>query len=230
MGSSVGYLVHPLPQWTRTIPQTASSTPATSQAAVALSIASSASAVHASTQIAGPLTCNWTEHTSPEGFKCYYNTVTSESRWEKPEELTLFEQRQQRKGPLVQQLQAQTQTQSQILSAQQISQIPQAQLQIQLHNQQQLQVQQSSFSSSASTVVSHQSVQEPGYAQLLTEAGSVIDPARFQQGFSLPSWPSHSSSMASSSSPPPSSSSMSIPSSSSREFKTLINKGEQINP
>ncbi|XP_010259247.1 PREDICTED: flowering time control protein FCA-like isoform X4 [Nelumbo nucifera] len=170
------------PQWTGTVPQTASSIPATSQAAVALSTASAASAVHASTQTAGPLTCNWTEHTSPEGFKYYYNSVTSESRWEKPEELTLFEQQQQRKKPLVQQLQAQTQTQSQILSAQQISQIPQAQLQIQLHNQQQLQVQQSSFSSSASTVVSHQSVQELGYAQLPTEAGSVIDPARFQQG------------------------------------------------
>ena len=26
------------------------------------------------------LTCNWTEHTSPEGFKYYYNSVTRESK------------------------------------------------------------------------------------------------------------------------------------------------------
>ncbi|KAJ7530873.1 hypothetical protein O6H91_14G022900 [Diphasiastrum complanatum] len=39
--------------------------------------------------------CNWTEHTSPEGHKYYYNSVTGESKWEKPEELTKFEQQQQ---------------------------------------------------------------------------------------------------------------------------------------
>jgi WW domain len=27
-----------------------------------------------------PLTCNWTEHTSPEGFKYYYNNITKESK------------------------------------------------------------------------------------------------------------------------------------------------------
>ena len=26
------------------------------------------------------LTCNWTEHTSPEGFKYYYNSITRESK------------------------------------------------------------------------------------------------------------------------------------------------------
>lgn len=31
-------------------------------------------------QTVAPLKCNWTEHTSPEGFKYYYNSVTHESR------------------------------------------------------------------------------------------------------------------------------------------------------
>jgi hypothetical protein len=34
-------------------------------------------------QITSPavsLTCNWTEHTSPEGFKYYYNSITRESK------------------------------------------------------------------------------------------------------------------------------------------------------
>ncbi|TVU02926.1 hypothetical protein EJB05_51554 [Eragrostis curvula] len=42
------------------------------------------------------LSCNWTEHTSPEGFKYYYNSITRESKWEKPEEYVLYEQQQQK--------------------------------------------------------------------------------------------------------------------------------------
>lgn len=30
---------------------------------------------------------NWTEHTAPDGRRYYYNSLTRESRWEKPEEL-----------------------------------------------------------------------------------------------------------------------------------------------
>eukprot|EP00271_Cylindrocystis_brebissonii_P005206 TRINITY_DN17172_c0_g1_i1.p1 TRINITY_DN17172_c0_g1~~TRINITY_DN17172_c0_g1_i1.p1 ORF type:complete len:688 (+),score=262.13 TRINITY_DN17172_c0_g1_i1:187-2250(+) len=42
-----------------------------------------------------PATCDWSEHTSPEGHKYYYNSVTAESRWEKPAEMTAFEASQQ---------------------------------------------------------------------------------------------------------------------------------------
>lgn len=41
-----------------------------------------------------PLTCNWNEHTSTDGHKYYYNEVTGVSQWEKPAELTAFENQQ----------------------------------------------------------------------------------------------------------------------------------------
>ncbi|KAJ6312311.1 hypothetical protein OIU77_013947 [Salix suchowensis] len=112
-------------------------------------------------QTVAPLKCNWTEHTSPEGFKYYYNSVTHESRWEKPEELKLFEQQHQK--PAVQL--PQPWANPQVLPAQQVPQTQQVHLQTQFHHQQQQQ--QPSFSSS-----------ELSYTQL--PASSVNDPARFQ--------------------------------------------------
>ncbi|XP_057867346.2 flowering time control protein FCA isoform X2 [Cryptomeria japonica] len=41
-----------------------------------------------------PEPCNWTEYTSPEGHKYYYNSVTGESKWEKPVELITLEKHQ----------------------------------------------------------------------------------------------------------------------------------------
>merc|ERR1719346_329373 len=38
-------------------------------------------------------TCDWSEHTSPDGKKYYYNAKTQESVWEKPKELSDFEKR-----------------------------------------------------------------------------------------------------------------------------------------
>ncbi|KAK7284560.1 hypothetical protein RJT34_19307 [Clitoria ternatea] len=35
--------------------------------------------------------CDWSEHYCPDGHKYYYNCVTCESQWEKPEEYTLYE-------------------------------------------------------------------------------------------------------------------------------------------
>ncbi|XP_038905034.1 flowering time control protein FCA-like [Benincasa hispida] len=43
-------------------------------------------------QVEVTLECDWSEHTCPDGFKYYYNCVTYESLWEKPEEFALFEQ------------------------------------------------------------------------------------------------------------------------------------------
>ncbi|XP_038701997.1 flowering time control protein FCA-like isoform X2 [Tripterygium wilfordii] len=144
---------------------------------------SSVPPVPAITQTVAPVKCNWTEHTSPDGFKYYHNTVTGESQWEKPEELTLFEQQLHQK-PSFQQPQGQSQPQ--VLPTPQVPQTQQvqfqAQMQPQFHHLQQLQ--QLSFSSAYPTpgVRGQQNVQEHGYAQLPLAASSVNDANRSQQG------------------------------------------------
>ncbi|XP_028753567.1 flowering time control protein FCA [Neltuma alba] len=88
----------------------------------------SASAAPPISQNITPAKCDWTEHISPEGFKYYHNSVTGESRWEKPEELILSEQQR----PSVQQSQNQSQPP---ISPQQVPQIQQLQSQGQLQGQ-----------------------------------------------------------------------------------------------
>ncbi|XP_043811155.1 flowering time control protein FCA isoform X2 [Manihot esculenta] len=163
-------------QWPGIPPQTVASTPTTTQAAdVPPSTSGPGAAVLA--QPVAPVKCNWTEHTSLEGFKYYYNSATRESRWEKPEELTLFEQ------PQKQQLQQKPPIQQpQVLPTQQVPQAQQMLVQAQFQNQfrHQQQLQQPSFPSSyaASGVRVQQDAQELGYTQL--PANSVTDPTRFQ--------------------------------------------------
>ncbi|XWS08473.1 hypothetical protein CRYUN_Cryun40dG0005200 [Craigia yunnanensis] len=111
-------------QWAGMRPQTVGSIPANTPGTDVPSSAS-APAAPVMTPIVASLECHWTEHTSPDGFKYYHNSLTCESKWEKPEELTLFEQQQQK--PPVQQPQTQSHP------AQQASQ--QAQLQTQLQTQ-----------------------------------------------------------------------------------------------
>ncbi|KAL0371562.1 UNVERIFIED_CONTAM: Flowering time control protein FCA [Sesamum angustifolium] len=43
-------------------------------------------------EIEDTIECDWSEHVSPDGDLYYYNCITCESRWEKPEEYALYEQ------------------------------------------------------------------------------------------------------------------------------------------
>ncbi|XP_031252191.1 flowering time control protein FCA isoform X2 [Pistacia vera] len=167
-------------QWAGIAPQTVASAPGSTPAADAPPSTSAAPAVSVTTQTVPPVKCNWTEHTSPDGYKYYYNGITGESKWEKPEELILFEQQQQQQKPPVQQ--PQNQSNPQVLPAQQLPQAQQMHLQPQLRQQQQQLQQPFSSSYPASGVRGQHSAQEHGYPQLPTAAGSVNDPTRFQQG------------------------------------------------
>ncbi|KAH1195699.1 Flowering time control protein FCA [Glycine max] len=40
--------------------------------------------------------CDWSEHYCPDGDKYYYNCITCESRWDKPEEYALYEKESQK--------------------------------------------------------------------------------------------------------------------------------------
>ncbi|XP_031479600.1 flowering time control protein FCA isoform X2 [Nymphaea colorata] len=182
--------------WADVVPQTVASTPATT--AVIASSNAMVPVIPVSSKTESPVTCNWTEHTSPEGYKYYYNSVTRESRWEKPEELIAFEQKQQQQQPQQHQqqmppsqhLQAQTQAQlqSQLQSPQQVSQSQQQQP---AQGQQQLQVQhqQPGLSTLYQTtgVLGSQNIQGLSYMQL-QGAGSTIDPSRLQQAVAAQEW------------------------------------------
>lgn len=68
-------------QWPGIVPQTVTSTLATAAPAADVpSSKSAAPAVPLLTQAVAPVKCNWTEHTSPDGYKYYHNGVTGESR------------------------------------------------------------------------------------------------------------------------------------------------------
>ncbi|KAL6548187.1 hypothetical protein OROGR_008608 [Orobanche gracilis] len=119
-------------------------------------------------------TVNWTEHMSPDGYKYYYNSLTGESKWEKPEELTLYEQQQQK--PSNQHPQAQA---------------PQMQVQFQgqyahLQNQPK-QLQQATHTSyQVPGFSATQSTKELGYAQSHAENFPVTNPIRNQQAVQAP--------------------------------------------
>ncbi|KAL5785015.1 hypothetical protein ACOSQ2_007407 [Xanthoceras sorbifolium] len=162
-------------QWPGISPQTAASTPASTPAS---DVPPSTSAVPVISQTAAPVKCNWTEHTSPDGYKYYYNNITGESKWDKPEELSLFEQQLHQQKPPVQQPQTQSHPQ-----AQQVPQTQQMQLQTQLRQQQQQLQQPFPSLYPASGIRGQRNPQELGFGQLPVAVGAVNDPMRFQQGF-----------------------------------------------
>ncbi|RVW71591.1 Flowering time control protein FCA [Vitis vinifera] len=157
-------------QWPGTVPQTVASTATITPAT---DVPSTTSAVPVTTQAVAPVKCNWTEHTSPDGYKYYHNSVTGESRWEKPEELTLLEQQQQQQKSSVQQSQAQSHTQ--VLSTQQIPQAQQVQLQTQLQAHLQAQLQ--------SQLRQHQQMQQPPVSSSY-QASGVMGQQNVQVSFS----------------------------------------------
>ncbi|GMI70249.1 FLOWERING CONTROL LOCUS A [Hibiscus trionum] len=163
----------PKQQWAGMIPQTVGSSPAST---LGTDVSSSDATAPVRTPAVASVECHWTEHTSPDGFKYYHNSLTRESKWEKPEELTLFEQQQQQQKPLGQQ------SQNQSHHAQQASQ--QAQLQKQIRHQPQLQQHTYPASYSLSGVGNQQNTQELGYGQLPV-APSPNDPSCFQQGLQM---------------------------------------------
>ena len=124
-----------------------------------------------SQQVTSPaisLTCNWTEHTSPEGFKYYYNSMTRESKWEKPEEYVLYEQQQQQQKLIL------LQQHQQKLAAQHLQSPPQAQT---IPSMQSIQQHPQAQQGQKQMQMKHQ---ELNYSQL--QAAGAIDPNRIQQG------------------------------------------------
>ncbi|KAM7526969.1 hypothetical protein LguiB_030379 [Lonicera macranthoides] len=70
--------------------------PAVSSTCTALETSTISYAAPASGEPANCLDCDWSEHVCPDGCKYFYNCVTCESRWEKPEEYALYEQQLQK--------------------------------------------------------------------------------------------------------------------------------------
>uniref|UniRef100_A0A2P2LRL4 Uncharacterized protein MANES_03G206500 n=1 Tax=Rhizophora mucronata TaxID=61149 RepID=A0A2P2LRL4_RHIMU len=125
-------------QWPGMAPQNVATT-AASTLPIDVSHASAPTAAVVTQTV--PVKYNWTEHTSPEGFKYYYNSVTRESQWEKPEELALVNQ--QHSQPQQQQLQLkhsvqqpQNQAYPHVLPTQKVPQAQPVQFQAQNHQQQ----------------------------------------------------------------------------------------------
>ncbi|XP_021859198.2 flowering time control protein FCA isoform X2 [Spinacia oleracea] len=168
-------------QWTGATPTTAASAPA-----VALPSESPSTPIGSAAAAArpAPVKCNWTEHTSPDGHKYYYNSVTRESRWVKPEELALYEQQQQK--PAVQP--PLNQPSLQAIPNQQVTQTQPPQFQTQYRHTEQFQNPPLSSMYQAPRGVGNMTAQEASYPQLQAPPSSGNDIARFQQPQATQDW------------------------------------------
>ncbi|XP_065620030.1 flowering time control protein FCA isoform X2 [Quercus suber] len=95
---------------------------------------STSPAVPLSPHTTASLECDWSEHTCPDGHKYYYNCVTRESRWMKPQEYALHEQ-QLVKHQNLQNPSQQLQSSLPVLSSQQVIQIEQELDHVQLQSE-----------------------------------------------------------------------------------------------
>lgn len=166
-------------QWAGAVPTTATaaSVPAVAPPSETPS-ASSAPVGSVAAAKPAPVKCNWTEHTSPDGYKYYYNSVTGESRWVKPEELALYEQQQHK--PAVQL--PPNQQSLQVVPNQQVTQSQPPQFQTQFRHTDQLQNPPLSSMYQAPRAVGNLTGLETTYSQLQAPANFGNDLTRFQQG------------------------------------------------
>ncbi|KAL0388904.1 UNVERIFIED_CONTAM: Flowering time control protein FCA [Sesamum radiatum] len=168
--------------WAGSLSQPVANTPGVQTAGDLASTTSASPAAQAMGPAVAPVNCNWTEHMSPDGYKYYYNSLTGESKWEKPEELILYEQQQQQQKPPNQHSQVQSHPPGP--SIQQTAQMqlhPQVPHQAQLHNQTKPLQHSSQSSYQVPGLSARQGAKELGYAQMPAGTGSVNDPARYQQ-------------------------------------------------
>ncbi|XP_011100739.1 flowering time control protein FCA isoform X1 [Sesamum indicum] len=171
--------------WAGTLSQPIANTPGMQPAGDLASTTSASPTAQAMGPAVAPVNCNWTEHMSPDGYKYYYNSLTGESKWEKPEELTLYErhQQQQQQKPLNQHSQVQSHPPGPSIQQTPQMQIhPQVPHHAQLHNQTKPLQQTSQSSYQVPGLSAKQGAKELGYAQIPAGTGSVNDPARYQQG------------------------------------------------